>query len=113
MIHCVFYSTNRGVPVASLPDALMQGQAGDRGLFLPESYPAISLEEIALWKGLGYPEIAFKVLRQFTSGVFDDAVLRAMCDDAYDYEVPLEHVTGRPCIRASDSEATGTPRLVL
>jgi threonine synthase len=86
----------------------MQGQAGDRGLFLPESYPAISLEEIASWKGLGYPEIARNVLRTFTCGVFDDAELQAMCEDAYDYEVPIEPVVGRRHIMRLDRGPTAS-----
>ena len=90
-----FYSTNREVPPADLGTALLQGQAKDRGLFLPERYPQLSQGELAELKDLPYPEVAFNVLRRFTGGMLDDDRLWALCEDAYDFEVPLEHVTGR------------------
>ena len=90
-----FYSTNREVTAVDLGTALLQGQAKDRGLFLPERYPALSLGELAELKELPYPEVAFAILRRFTGGMLADDRLRALCADAYDFEVPLEHVTGR------------------
>ena len=103
-----YYSTNRTVPIATLPEALLEGQAGDKGLFLPDKYPAISPDEIASWAGLSYPEIAGNVLRKFTSGVFEDSDLKAMCEDAYGYEVPLEQVTGRRHIMRLDQGPTAS-----
>ena len=103
-----FYSTNRGVPLASLDDALLQGQAGDRGLFLPERYPTLTADELGALADESYPEIAYAVLRKYTAGVFDDALLRRLCDDAYDYEVPLEHVTGRRHLMRLDRGPTAS-----
>ncbi len=90
-----FYSTNRGVPAATLAQALLQGQAADRGLFLPHAYPPLPRRELAALQGEPYAEVAFSVLRRFTTGTLDDGLLRTLCRDAYDYPVPLERVTGR------------------
>ncbi len=90
-----FYSTNRNVPHVTLDQALLQGQAADRGLFLPESFPQLSTDELQDLAGQPYPDVARAVLEPYTRGVFEPATLRALCDDAYDYEVPLECVTGR------------------
>ncbi len=90
-----YYSTNRNVPPATLAEALLQGQAADRGLFLPERFPQLTADELGSLAGQPYRDVAFAVLRPYAAGVFDDATLRALCDDAYDYDVPLEHVTGR------------------
>lgn len=91
----LFYSTNRDVPRVGLGEALLQGLAGDRGLFMPEEFPPIDAGELAAWAGLSYSQIACKVLARFTAGVIAEDKLAALCEDAYDYEVPLEHVTGR------------------
>jgi threonine synthase len=103
-----FYSTNRQVPVVGLAEALLQGQAGDRGLFLPEQFPSIRPEELANWTNAGYARIAWEVLRRFTVGAIDEPRLQALCDDAYDYEVPLEHVTGRRYLMRLDRGPTAS-----
>lgn len=90
-----FYSTNRSVPHVSLSEALLRGQAGDLGLFLPETYPSLSADELAGLVGQPYPKVACAVLRRYTAGVIDDATLQSLCEDAYDFAVPLEQVTGR------------------
>ncbi len=103
-----FYSTNHDVPDVTLGEALLQGQAGDRGLFLPHDYPPLSRDELASLAGASYPEIAFAVLSKYTAGVFDDEVLRSLCDDAYDYEIPLEHVVGRRHLMRLDRGPTAS-----
>ena len=70
-----FYSTNRSAPDVTLRDALLQGQAADRGLFCPSAIPPFSRAELAALVGRSYPEIAHVVLRRFTAGVIDDARL--------------------------------------
>lgn len=90
-----FYSTNRNVPPVSLAEALLRGQAADRGLFLPERFPPLSRGDLAALSDRSYAEIAHAVLRRYTAGVLDDASLDRLCADAYDFEVPLERVAGR------------------
>ena len=63
-----FYSTNGQAPRVDLRTALLQGQAPDRGLYLPEKFPPLTTAEIA---GQSYPDIAFAVLRRFTGGILD------------------------------------------
>ena len=103
-----FYSTNHDVPDVTLGEALLQGQAGDRGLFLPHEYPPLSRNELASLTEASYPEIAYAVLSKCTAGVFDDAVLRSLCEDAYDYDVPLEHVVGRRHLMRLDRGPTAS-----
>ena len=71
--------------------------------------PILIAPELSALVGRSYPEIAYAVLRRFTAGVLDDARLRALCADAYDFEVPLEHVDGRPL---PDAPRPGADRLV-
>ena len=104
----LFYSTNRSVPKVDLKGALLQGQAADKGLFMPQTVPPLSTQDLAGLAGKPYPEIAWFVLRRFTAGVIDDAKLRALCEDAYDYDVPLERVEGRRYLMRLDRGPTAS-----
>ncbi len=90
----LFHSTNGQSPPVNLRDALMTGQAPDRGLYFPETFPQLTPEEIEAFAKLPYYEIAFRVLAKYTEGVIPDDALAAMCRDAYDFEMPLEPVDG-------------------
>ncbi|NLH73205.1 MAG: threonine synthase [Verrucomicrobia bacterium] len=88
----LFYSTNGQAPLANLREALLRGQAPDRGLYMPVEIPRLPREEIAAMANLPYHEIALTVLRHYTTGVVDETKLSALCKDAYQFDVPLEHV---------------------
>jgi len=103
-----YYSTNRSVPPVGLGDALLMGQAADRGLFLPERLPAFAAAELRDLVGRTYPEVAFAVLRRFAGGMLPELRLREICADAYDYEVPLERVTDRRWLLRLDRGPTAS-----
>jgi threonine synthase len=103
-----FYSTNRNVPQVGLDEALLRGQAADRGLFLPQTFPQLSQSELQALVGQPYAAVALAVLRKYTGGVFDDPTLRGLCEDAYDFAVPLEHVTGRRHLMRLDRGPTAS-----
>ncbi len=103
-----FYSTNRQVHPVGLAEALLQGQAGDRGLFLPERFPSITPAELAAWADVPYARIAGEVLSRYAAGVIDDATLGSLCEDAYDFDVPLERVTGRRYLMRLDRGPTAS-----
>ena len=105
MERLLFHSTNGKVPTVNLREALLQGQAPDRGLYLPEKFPRLTTAEVA---GKSYPEIAFEVLRRYTVGILDDDALRALCADAYNFDVPLEHVYDRVHVMRLDRGPTAS-----
>ena len=90
----LFHSTNGSAPAVNLRDALLMGQAPDRGLYLPREFPKLTPETLARFAGLSYPEIATQVLAPYTAGILPPADLAAICQDAYDFDVPLEPVEG-------------------
>jgi threonine synthase len=104
----LYYSTNRKAPVVDLASALLEGQAGDRGLYLPDRLPSISADELAAWKSLSYAEIATEVLSPFTAGMIELPRLAELCRDAYDYDVPLERVTDRRYVIRLDQGPTAS-----
>ena len=89
-----FYSTNHRAAEVDLAQALLTGQAGDRGLFMPRPIPQLGRDLLARAGSLAYPELAASVLRLYTEGVFAPDALRAICEDAYDFDVPIERVDG-------------------
>ncbi len=89
-----FYSTNRQAPEVDLAEALLQGQAGDRGLYLPRPLPRFPPELLARARDLAYPELAARILGLFAEGVFSQDDMEAICRDAYDFPVPIERVEG-------------------
>lgn len=103
-----FYSTNRNTPDVDLREALLRGQAPDRGLYMPRRIPSISAADLAALAGKSYADIAFDVLRRYTVGIIDDATLRGLCEDAYDFAVPLERVTGRRHVMRLDRGPTAS-----
>ncbi len=103
-----YYSTNRGVDPVSLAEALLQGQAADRGLFMPQRFPQLAPAELAALRGRPYADVAFAVLRPYVADMLGDAQFRALCADAYNYDVPLEHVTGRRYLMRLDRGPTAS-----
>ncbi len=87
-----FYSTNREAPRTTFRDALQRGQAPDRGLYMPDSVPTLSPADLAALRDKPYADVATRVLRSFVADAFDEATLRALCVEAYNFPVPLEHV---------------------
>jgi threonine synthase len=89
-----YYSTNGRVPEVDLAGALIAGQAGDKGLFMPRPLPRMSHAFLAGARRLTYPELAAAVLAPYAEGTFTRDDLLDLCADAYDFDVPLEQVDG-------------------
>ncbi|HKW30825.1 MAG TPA: threonine synthase [Verrucomicrobiae bacterium] len=103
-----FHSTNGQAPAVNLREALLQGQAPDRGLYLPDDFPRLSPAEIAAFAKLPYHEIAFRVLSKYTDGVIPNEDLATICRDAYNFDVPLEQVYDRVHVMRLDRGPTAS-----
>jgi threonine synthase len=77
-----YVSTRGGVTAQRFSEVLLGGLAADGGLAIPEAYPRISPRDLAQWRRLSYPQLAFEVLRRFADDVPADD-LRAMVERAY------------------------------
>ncbi len=104
----VLYSTNLRSPDVSLKDALLQGQAPDKGLYMPREIPRIPLDEIVGFRDKSYPEIAFAVLKRYTQGLIPDDGLIRLCAECYNYDVPLEKVYDRNYLMRLDQGPTAS-----
>jgi threonine synthase len=104
----MLYSTNLLSPDVSLKGALLQGQAPDKGLYMPREIPQIPLDEIAGFRDKAYPEIAFAVLKRYTQGLIPDDDLMRLCTECYNYDVPLEKVYDRNYLMRLDQGPTAS-----
>ncbi|MFH0895350.1 MAG: threonine synthase [Bacteroidota bacterium] len=103
-----YYSTNKKSPSLSFGEALLKGQAPDRGLYLPEKIHAFTSEEINTFCDKMYDEIAFEVMYPYMAGEISEAELKSLVKDAYNYPVPLEPVYERKYVMRLDQGPTAS-----
>lgn len=84
----IAYISTNGESESSFTEAMLHGLAPDKGLFVPQSMPLFSKEEIKLMGYLTYAQLAFVVMRLFVD--IDDERLKQMCEDAYNFGLPIE-----------------------
>jgi threonine synthase len=104
----LFRSTNGQSPAVNLREALLRGQAPDRGLYFPETFPMLTPDEIAAFAKLPYHEIAFRVLSKYTDGIIPPDALADICRDAYNFDIPLEKVYDRVYVMRLDQGPTAS-----
>jgi len=113
-----YYSTNRNldgvegiVPFkgyVSSKDALLQGQAPDEGLFMPDFIPRLSHDDIMALKEKPYPEAAMLVTGTFLGDEISQEALKKIVYDSYNFDVPLERVVDRKYIMRLDQGPTAS-----
>ena len=77
----ITYSSTRGCETQknmSFREVVMRGLAHDRGLFVPDSFPTVSMEEVESWRSLSYADMAIEVISKF---VGEDQVPRKNLED--------------------------------
>ncbi|MEL6644272.1 MAG: threonine synthase [Pseudomonadota bacterium] len=78
-----YISTRGQAPVLGFEDTMLTGLARDGGLYVPETIPQLSAEDIAALAGKPYEDIAYTVMRPFTGNSFSDAEFRDIIARAY------------------------------
>jgi threonine synthase len=78
-----FVSTRGEAPVLGFSDAVLSGLASDGGLYLPQTWPQISPDEIAGFAGKSYADVAFAVISRFVDGEIADGTLKGIIDASY------------------------------
>lgn len=96
-----YISTRGQAPVLSFEDAMLAGLASDGGLYVPETIPQFSKEEITSWAGLSYQELAFKVMAPFIDGDIPDRDLRALIEKTYS---TFRHDAIAPLVQTAHNE---------
>lgn len=85
-----YVSTRGATPPTALADALGAGLAPDGGLFVPATWPALSMEAFDRVETL--PAIAEVLLRPFFDGDRLAPALASICVEAFDFDAPLRRI---------------------
>ncbi len=101
-------STNLKSPAVSFEQAMLKGIAPDGGLYMPETIPTFTEEELLQFSDYEYHEIAFAVAKKFFADEVPDEDLRKIVIDAYDYDIPLEKVVDNKYILRLDQGPTAS-----
>ena len=80
-----YISTRGKAPVLNFEEAMLTGLARDGGLYVPQSIPVFSADEIRSMSNLSYEEIAFKVISPFVGDCFSDDELLKIINKAYSH----------------------------
>ena len=78
-----YISTRGQAPVRDFAGVLLAGLAEDGGLYMPETWPAFTADQLREMRGLPYPELAARVMQPFMAGSIDPDTLLRLCRESY------------------------------
>ena len=103
----MYRSTNNESEPVSFKEALLRGQAPDKGLYMPTILPKISIDVINEMKNMSYPDIASTVMSEFIPEI-PSGEFKRMIQETYDFDVPIERVYERKYIMRLDRGPTAS-----
>ncbi|MBM68675.1 MAG: threonine synthase [Haliea sp.] len=78
-----YISTRGQAPALNFEQVLLTGLASDGGLYVPESLPRFSQQEIAAMAGMDYPQLAQRIIEPFVGDCIPRDDLRDLIADTY------------------------------
>lgn len=78
-----YISTRGDAPILEFDEVLLAGLAEDGGLYVPETWPCLSHDDIRALRGLSYAELATRIMTPFLGGRIAGDAFAAMTRDAY------------------------------
>lgn len=92
-----YYSTNGKAPLASLREAVVNGLAPDRGLYMPERIKPMPKAFFRDLPKLDLPETAFAVATNFFGEDVEPEALERIVYGALNFRIPAVEVSSRIC----------------
>ncbi|GHA83982.1 threonine synthase [Algimonas arctica] len=80
---------------AEFGDALLASLAPDGGLWMPDKIPHFTPDKMAVLGAMDFADCAAKLATYFTDNRFDETTLKALCADAYNFDVPMVTFVGQ------------------
>lgn len=87
-----YYSTNNRSKYVSLHDAVVNGLAEDRGLYMPEKINRLPEEFFKNIDKMSFQEISFEVAKAFFSDDVDEKSLKDIVYDTLSFDCPVKKV---------------------
>ncbi len=88
-----YYSLVGISPAVNFREASIHGQAPDRGLYFPSDIPTFNTEWIKNLKKMAKADIAFDVMLPYVEAAIPKEVLRKICSETVDFDMPLVQVS--------------------
>jgi threonine synthase len=95
-----YISTRGQAPALAFDDVLLTGLARDGGLYVPQSWPRLTPDDLRALRGKSYAEVAAIVMRPFIAGsvaadAFDAIVADSYAGFAHTAVTPLKQLDGQ------------------
>lgn len=84
-----YYSLNKQAPNVSFREATIKGQAPDKGLYFPETIPAIDPSIIKHINDYSKEELAFLIMQPYTGDTIDKKELMRIVSETINFSFPL------------------------
>lgn len=78
-----YISTRGKAPVLNFEEVVITGLASDGGLYVPDTLPKFSKQDIADMAGLSYCDLMFKIISPFIEGEIPDDTLKNIIKETY------------------------------
>ncbi|NNC37641.1 MAG: threonine synthase [Acidimicrobiales bacterium] len=90
----IYHSLKNPDIKASFSKALLSSLAPDGGLYMPESIPRFEKKDLARLGAVSFADCASYLARFFVDDQFTDEAIASICQDAYDFPLPLMTLAG-------------------
>lgn len=87
-----YYSTNGSVAPATLQKAVVDGLAGDKGLYMPKQISLLPDSFFENIENLSFQEMSYQVALAFFGEDIEPEILKEIVYDTLSFETPLVHV---------------------
>ena len=84
-----YYSTNKISATVDFKEATIQGQAPDKGLYFPETIPALPEGFIKSINSLSKEEIAYTVIEPYVGETIPSNILESIVAETINFDIPL------------------------
>ncbi len=96
-----YISTRGSAEPLSFEDVLLAGLASDGGLYVPETLPRFTFEQIESFRHLSYAELAFEIMYPFVEGAIPEDTFKEMLQDTYG---SFSHAAIAPLVQLGPNE---------
>ena len=80
----MLYNSTRGEsPIVPFSEVLLGGLAPDGGLYMPQTFPKFSIEEIESWSNLPFHQLASKILYTYVESEIEESIFLKLLEEAY------------------------------
>ena len=94
-----YISTRGKAPELKFSDVLLAGLAEDGGLYVPESYPQLTNDDLKRFQSMEYVDVAFEVIKPYVETCIPDNDLKQLLKDTY---AGFTHDDKAPVIKIND-----------